>query len=140
MTRFLIEHLPRTAAHYCVVPFSHAQAKVWLADSFSSLVRTTELISATEIGFDVSLHQADELIALRPGDEALLITLSFGVLLAWAQGKIPPLPDDWRCLLITVAQPPTTTSEPVLKATLAEELPVAIPTAALAIGSELVEE
>lgn len=69
----------------------------------------------------VTLTQADVSMALRPGDEALLITLSFGVLLAWAQGKIPPLPEDWRVLLLTVKAPGDPAPSPVLEAKVAEE-------------------
>ncbi|HYO81403.1 MAG TPA: hypothetical protein VES20_08390 [Bryobacteraceae bacterium] len=44
-------------------------------------------------------------MSLAEGDEALLISLSFSVLLAWAEGGIPPVADDWRCLLLQVDQP-----------------------------------
>ena len=44
---------------------------------------------------------------LAPGDEALLIELSFPVLVAWAEGKIPPLEEDWRFLWVRVEQPPS---------------------------------
>ncbi len=41
-------------------------------------------------------------MSLRTGDEAVLISLSFGVLLASVQGNFPPLPEDWRCSLLLV--------------------------------------
>jgi len=106
MSRFVIEHLPRTAATYHVVPVEHAQAKAWMQKAdFASLVRTTELIAAIEAAMGVTLSQTDISMALRPGDEALLITVSFGVLLAWAEGKIVPLQEDWRFSLLMVEPP-----------------------------------
>jgi hypothetical protein len=103
MSRFVIEHLPRTAATYRVVPLEHEQAKAWMEESeLASLIRTTELIAAIEAGMSVTSNQTDISMALGPGDEALLITLSFGVLLAWAEGKILPLQEDWRFFLLTV--------------------------------------
>ena len=59
---------------------------------------------------------------LFPGDEALLITLSYGVLLAWAEGKIAPLPEDWRCFSLTVKAPPVTLPVPVLEAAIEGDL------------------
>ncbi len=122
MSRFVIEHLPRTRAVYELAPLEYEDARVWLNQlRFTSLVRTTELIAAIEAGMGVALTQSDMSMALRPGDEALLITLSFGVLLAWAQGKIPPLPEDWRCLLLIVKAPDDEAASPVLEAKVAEE-------------------
>lgn len=106
MGRFVIEHLPRTAAQYRVTPLDYAQARAWIQQAdFISLVRTTEMISAVEAAIGISLQQADSSMTLLPGDEALLIGLSFGVLLAWAQGQISPLPEDWRCLSLMVRGP-----------------------------------
>ena len=108
MSHFVIEHLPRVAAHYRVEPLDYKQAVSWLSRrNLTSLVRTTELISAIQAGTGLTLTQADDLMRLAPGDEALLIGLSFGVLLAWAEGKIPPLEEDWRCLSVRVEQPPS---------------------------------
>lgn len=122
MSRFVIEHLPRARATYELMPLEYEDARIWLNQlRFTSLVRTTELIAAIEAGMGVTLTQADVSMALRPGDEALLITLSFGVLLAWAQGKIPPLPEDWRVLLLTVKAPGDPAPSPVLEAKVAEE-------------------
>src|SRR3954453_16914066 len=101
MKRFAIEHLPRAAASYQVTPLDYDKAKEWLsAGAVTSLIRTTELIGAIHSGFGVALDQADTSMALQPGDSAILIGLSFSVLLAWAQGNIAPLSDDWRCLLL----------------------------------------
>ena len=106
MTRFAIEHLPRAAATYHVTPLEYGQAQAWLsASDFTSLIRTTELIGAIGAGFGCSLQQSDTFMSLAPGDEALLISLSFSVLLAWAEGDIVPVADDWRCLLLEVDQP-----------------------------------
>ena len=103
MNRFLIEHLPRNPAKYQVVPLDYSQAKAWMdRSSFHSLVRTTELIAAIKAGMGVNLAQSDSLMSLQPGDEAVLISLSFGVLLASAEGNILPLNDDWRCSLLLV--------------------------------------
>lgn len=103
MSRFVIEHLPRTSATYQVVPLEHEQAKAWMQKwAFASLVRTTELIAAIEEAMGITLNQTDMSMALRPGDEALLISLSFGVLLAWAEGKIVPLQEDWRFTVLKV--------------------------------------
>ena len=124
MSRFAIEHLPRNAARYLVAPIAHAELKHWLQKApFHSLIRTTELISAIESDAGIELHQSDDLLALRPGDEALLISLSFGVLLAWAEGKISPLPDDWRCLLVAVEDAKDAISTPVLEAVIEMPLP-----------------
>jgi hypothetical protein len=63
------------------------------------------LIEAIQEGLGVGLEQSDGAMALAPGDEALLISLSFSVLLAWAEGGIVPLEDDWRCVLLAVEEP-----------------------------------
>jgi hypothetical protein len=98
-----MEHLPRATATYDVNPVSWDQAKLWLEQSsVISAVRTTEMITAIKAGMDVELVPSPSTVAIRPGDEALLITLSFGVLLAWAEQNIPPLPEDWRCTLLRV--------------------------------------
>jgi hypothetical protein len=60
------------------------------------------LIGSIRECFGVALAQADQPMALRPGDQALLVSLSFSVLLAWAQGQIAPLEEDWRCFLLEV--------------------------------------
>ena len=117
--RFAIEHLPRTLATYRVTPVDYNSARTWLADGdFTSLVRTTELAGAISAGLGVTLAQADASMALRPGDEALLICLSFSVLLAWAEGGIVPLEEDWRCLLLQVAQPHADTGPAAVTASL----------------------
>lgn len=122
MSRFVIEHLPRTRATYELAPVDYEDARAWLNQlRFASLIRTTELIAAIEAGMGVALTQSDMSMALRAGDEALLITLSFGVLLAWAQGKIPPLPEDWRLLLVTVKAPGEPAPSPMLEVKVAEE-------------------
>jgi len=87
-----------------------------------SLVRTTELISAIEAGLGVSLVQSEASIALRDGDEAVLIGLSFGVLLAWAEGKIAPLAEDWRCLSLIVQNSSAAPSAPALEAAVVEPI------------------
>ena len=121
MSRFAIEHLPRLAAQYQAVPVDFSQAQSWLQQpALISLIRTTELISAIEAGLGVSLVQSDASMTLQKGDEALFIELSFGVLLAWAEGKIPPLAEDWRCILLTVEDTNDAASAPVLKAAIAE--------------------
>lgn len=103
MKRFAIEHLPRISARYNVTPVDFGDARTWLAGgAVTSLIRTTELIGAIKDGLGVGLEQSDSLMLLQPGDEALLISVSFSVLLAWAQGGIVPLEDDWRCLLLHV--------------------------------------
>lgn len=106
MKRLAIEHLPRTLATYHVTPLGYAEARTWLAaGDLTSLVRTTELIGAIRAGLGVALDQSDTLVAMQPGDEALLISVSFSVLLAWTQGDIVPLEEDWRCLLLEVDSP-----------------------------------
>jgi hypothetical protein len=103
MARFVIEHLPRTAARYRATPVDAGQARIWLSErELHCLVRTTELISSIRECFGVALTQADQAMALRPGDHALLVSLSFSVLLAWAEGGIAPLDEDWRCFLLEV--------------------------------------
>jgi len=115
--RFAIEHLPKTSATYQVTPVEYNEARRWLADGeFLSLIRTTELIGAIRAGLGATLEQADQLTAMRSGDEALLISLSFSVLLAWAKGDIVPLEADWRCLIVRVADPDETVEPPVLAA------------------------
>jgi hypothetical protein len=123
MGRFVIEHLPRKSATYRVTPLTHVEAKAWIqASSCDSLVRTTELIAAVSAGMGITLDQSDTSIALGPGDEAVLISLSYGVLLAWAQGNIPPLAEDWRCSLLTVEDPEDSLFSPI--AEVAEDLSV----------------
>lgn len=109
MGRFVMEHLPRAAAVYDASPLSYEAAKRWLqtADA-SSLIRTTEMILAVQAAMSLPLSQSELSVTLQPGDEALLITLSFSVLLAWAEDKIAPLPEDWRCILIRVRHPGST--------------------------------
>lgn len=120
--RFAIEHLPKTSATYQVTPAEYNEARRWLADGeFVSLIRTTELIAAIRAGLGASLEQAEQATAMQSGDEALLISLSFGVLLAWAQGNIAPLEADWRCLILRVAGPEETMAPPVLAAS--QDLP-----------------
>ncbi len=122
MARFVIEHLPRAAAAYLATPLDYEQAKHWLQQPpLVSIIRTTEMITAIEAGMGVTLVQSATLMALRPGDEALLITLSFGVLLAWAHGQIAPLAEDWRCTLLLVETPADLTS-PAREVALAEDL------------------
>ena len=105
MGRYAIEHLPRAAATYRVTPLDYTEARSWLTSgATTSLIRTTELIGAVRAGFEYPLEQSDASKSLRPGDEALLICLSFSVLLAWAEGDILPMPEDWRCLLLRVGQ------------------------------------
>jgi len=104
-----------------------------------SLIRTTELIAAIEVGMGISLTQSEDLMALRAGDEALLITLSFGVLLAWAEGKIPPLPEDWRCLLLRVEDPRIAVPTPALHVALATDVPQATPAADLGLAAAVEE-
>jgi hypothetical protein len=101
-----MEHLPRAAAMYDVSPLEYEQAKHWLHQAdVLSIVRTTEMITAVQAGMGFSLVQTDVPVSLQPGDEALLITLSFSVLLAWAEQRIAPLPEDWRCNLLSVHRP-----------------------------------
>ena len=98
-----MEHLPRAIATYDVNPVNWDQAKLWLEQGgVISAVRTTEMMTAIKAGMDVELTPSPLAVAIRPGDEALLITLSFGVLLAWAEQNIAPLPEDWRCMLLRV--------------------------------------
>jgi hypothetical protein len=105
MKRFAMEHLPRSAATYRVNPIDFDGARAWFAAGQAiSLVRTTEMIGAIQMSLGVALEQSDVPMALQPGDEALLVSLSFSVLLAWAQGRIVPLQDDWRFLLISVEE------------------------------------
>jgi hypothetical protein len=123
MNRFVIEFLPRPPAKYEVIPLNLEQAKAWLEGSVAaSLILTRELITAVELGMGVTLTPADGPLSLRPGDEALLINLSFGVLLAWVEGKIAPLAEDWRCSLLTVDSPRALVPAPVLEAAVAEDL------------------
>ena len=111
MKRFVIEHLPRVVATYGVEPVSHDEAQIWLQKRDAiSLVRTTELIEAIASGFGVQLEQSDASMTLKPGDEALLVSVSFSVLLAWSQGGIVPLPEDWRCHVVRVDEPRTEAS------------------------------
>ena len=103
MSRFVMEHLPRAQATYHVTPVDFAEAKLWLHQpGLHSLIRTTELMAAIDASMGTRLVQHDLSASLRPGDEALLLSLSFGVLLAFAEGDIPPLPEDWRCALLVV--------------------------------------
>jgi hypothetical protein len=74
------------------------------------LIRTTEIISAVQTAMSFPLSQSDAPVALQPGDEALLITLSFSVLLAWAEDNIAPLREDWRCILLSVRHPESSTT------------------------------
>jgi hypothetical protein len=60
------------------------------------------MIAAIKASMRIALLQSPAVVALHPGDEALLITLSFGVLLAWVEQSIAPLPEDWRCALLRV--------------------------------------
>lgn len=128
MTRFVIEHLPRSTARYQAIPVDYKNVKEWLQQTdLVSLVRTTELISAIEAGLNVALTQADTSRTLRQGDEALLIGLSFSVLLAWAEGKIPPVEEDWRCFWLTVEGHGASPSSPALEAAVVEEVNIAPP-------------
>jgi hypothetical protein len=83
------------------------------------------MITAIKAGMDVELAPSPSTVAIHPGDEALLITLSFSVLLAWAEQNIAPLPEDWRCILLRVqAQPelqPSNTLAAAIDANLADE-------------------
>ncbi len=107
-----MEHLPRAVAVYGVAPLEYEQAKQWLRKGNPvSTIRTTEMIAAVQAGFGFTLSQSDASVALKPGDEALLITLSFSVLLAWAEENIAPLPEDWRCISLRV-RPPESLSMP----------------------------
>jgi hypothetical protein len=103
MSRFVMEHLPRAAAVYDVTPLEYEEAKKWLQKGDAvSIIRTTEMIAAVQAALGFTLSQSDASVALQPGDEALLITLSFSVLLAWAEDNIAPLPEDWRCISLRV--------------------------------------
>lgn len=98
-----MEHLPRAAAVYDVTPLEYEEAKKWLQKGDAvSIIRTTEMIAAVQAALGFTLSQSDASVALQPGDEALLITLSFSVLLAWAEDNIAPLPEDWRCISLRV--------------------------------------
>jgi hypothetical protein len=98
-----MEHLPRARAVYEVTPLDYAEAAAWLKKgAFVSAVRTTEMIDAIQSAANVTLTQSAMPVSLEPGDEALMITLSFGVLLAWAEERLAPLEEDWRCILIKV--------------------------------------
>src|SRR4051794_14339592 len=122
MGRFVMEHLPRAAAAYEVTPLEYERAKLWLDEANAvSMIRTTEMIAAIKSGMGISLQQSDEPVSLRPGDEALLITLSFGVLLAWAEENMAPLPEDWRCALLRV-RTPGDVSGPETQMAIAEQL------------------
>jgi hypothetical protein len=128
MNRFAVEHLPRAVATYRVTPVDYSGAQAWLAGGqVTSLIRTTELMAAIEAGLGVALDQSDTSMNLQPGDEALLISLSFSVLLAWSQGSIVPLPEDWRCLLLSVEDPATA-------------LPVREASTSLDLSSDLVDQ
>jgi hypothetical protein len=108
-----MEHLPRAAALYDATPLNYEAAKHWLQTAnASSLIRTTEMITAVETAMSLPLSQSDSSVSLRPGDEALLITLSFSVLLAWAEDNIAPLREDWRCILIRVRPPQPASKRP----------------------------
>lgn len=99
--RFASSQTPRQASEYLAIPFDHVQAKEWIERSkFYSLTRTTELIAAISSGMGIALSRSDVSMSLRQGDEALLISLSYGVLLASAQGEVIPLPEDWRFSLL----------------------------------------
>ena len=111
MSRFVIEHLPRAAAVYEARPLNYEAAKHWLqTGNPCSLIRTTEMISAVQTAMSFPLSQSDVPVTLQPGDEALLITLSFSVLLAWAEDNIAPLREDWRCILLSVRHPGSSTT------------------------------
>ena len=98
-----MEHLPRAAAVYDVTPLEYEEAKKWLQKGDAvSIIRTTEMIAAVQAALGFTLSQSDASVALQPGDEALLITLSFSLLLAWAEDNIAPLPEDWRCISLRV--------------------------------------
>ena len=98
-----MEHLPRAAAVYNASPLTCEEAKDWLLEENPlSMIRTTEMIGAVQAGMGVRLSQSDASVTLQSGDEALLITLSFSVLLAWAEDNLAPLSEDWRCILLRV--------------------------------------
>ncbi|MFL6449747.1 MAG: hypothetical protein ACJ746_19005 [Bryobacteraceae bacterium] len=103
MRRVVMEHLPRVEAMYAVTPVDSDQAKQWLTETnVVSAVRTTEMLTAMKAGMGVELSPSPSAVELRTGDEVLLVTLSFSVLLAWAEQNIAPLPEDWRCMLMRV--------------------------------------
>jgi hypothetical protein len=123
MGRYVMEHLPRATATYDVNPVNWDQAKLWLEQSgLTSAVRTTEMITAIRAGMDVELAPSPSTVAIRPGDEVLLITLSFGVLLAWAEQNIAPLPEDWRCMLLRVQERSELQPSNTLAAAIGEEV------------------
>ncbi|HEY1212380.1 MAG TPA: hypothetical protein VGE93_01985 [Bryobacteraceae bacterium] len=123
MGRFVIEHLPRATATYEVNPVSWGQAKLWLQQSsVISAVRTTEMMTAIKAGMDVALAPSPSTVVISPGDEALLITLSFGVLLAWAEQNIAPLPEDWRCTVLRVQSRSELQPSNALTAVIGEEV------------------
>jgi hypothetical protein len=98
-----MEHLPRASAVYKATPLDYPEAAAWVEKGeFVSAVRTTEMIDAIQSAMNVPLTQSAMPVSLEPGDEALMITLSFGVLLAWAEERMAPLPQDWRCILLKV--------------------------------------
>jgi hypothetical protein len=98
-----MEHLPRAGAVYKVTPLDYPEATAWLKKGeFVSAVRTTEVFDAIQSAMNITLTQSATPVALEPGDEALMITLSFGVLLAWTEQRMAPLPEDWRCTLLEV--------------------------------------
>src|ERR1700761_483363 len=83
MCHYVMEHLPKATATYDVIPADWDQPKHWLEQSgLISAVRTTELITAIKAGMDVELAPSPSTVAIRPGDETLLITLSISVALA----------------------------------------------------------
>lgn len=123
MGRFVMEHLPRATATYEVNPVSWDEAKLWLEQSsVISAVRTTEMITAIKAGMDVALAPSPSAVAISSGDEALLITLSFGVLLAWAEQDIAPLPEDWRCTLLRVQSRSELQTSDALTTAIGEEI------------------
>ena len=81
---------------------SRKQRIGWEKGEFVSAVRTTEMIDAIQSAMNVTLTQTAMPVSLEPGDEAPMITLSFGVLLAWAERRMTPPPEDWRCILLKV--------------------------------------
>ena len=123
MGRYVMEHLPRATATYEVSPVNWDQAKQWLKKrDVVSAVRTTEMTTAIKAGMGVELTPSPSTVAIRPGDEALLITLSFGVLLAWAEQDIAPLPEDWRCTLLRVQARSEVQHSDTLAAAIGEEV------------------
>jgi hypothetical protein len=55
---------------------------------------------AIQSAVNVTLTQSALPVSLEPGDETLMITLSLGVLLAWAEERIAPLAEGWWCILL----------------------------------------